>query len=183
MAGPCQADASELRCAVMRCRTSILLTAALGAGCAVPVRVVAPANLAADVPRERLAADLAAADVVVFGERHDATALHAEHLRILRELHAQRADLVVTMEMFERDVQPVLWQYLVGDIDESEFLARSRPWPNYGTDYRPIIEFARANRVEVLAANAPRATVARVRDRGIQALEPSPFVAHRTTAP
>src|SRR5262245_15352691 len=170
--------------AAMRCRrTSILLLAALGAGCAVPVRVVAPANTATDVPRDRLAADLAAADVVVFGERHDAAAVHAEHLRILRELHAQRPDLVVTMEMFERDVQPVLWQYLVGDIDESEFLARSRPWSNYATDYRPIVEYARENHIEVLAANAPRAAVARVRERGSQALEPSPFVARSTTAP
>ena len=156
---------------------------ALAAGCAVPVRVVAPADTATDVPRERLAADLAAADVVVFGERHDAAAVHQEHLRILRELHARRPDLVVTMEMFERDVQPVLWQYLVGDIDESEFLARSRPWPNYGTDYRPIVEFARSNHIEVLAANAPRAAVARVRERGSPALEPSPFVARSTTAP
>jgi uncharacterized iron-regulated protein len=58
--------------------------------------------------------------------------------------------------MFERDVQPVLDQYLAGAITEEQFLKESRPWPRYASDYRPIVEFARAHHLPVIASNVPR---------------------------
>ena len=36
------------------------------------------------------------------------------------------------------------------------FLKNSRPWGNYQTDYRPLVEFAKENKLKVIAANAPR---------------------------
>ena len=44
---------------------------------------------------------------------------------------------------------------------EADFLQDARPWANY-SDYRPLIEFAKAVRVPVLAANAPRRYVGAV---------------------
>ncbi len=158
------------------------VVAAVTAACATPVRIVQPKG-DLEVPLERVAADLATADVVVFGERHDDASVHETHQDLLRQLHARRPDVIVAMEMFERDVQPVLWQYLLGDIDESEFLAKARPWPNYDNDYRPVVEFARARKLEVLAANAPRALCSKVAKEGIAALPASPHVAKSTTAP
>src|SRR5690349_22509367 len=47
-------------------------------------------------------------------------------------------------EMFERDVQPALDAYLAGRLSEKDFRAQSRPWGNYDTAYRPLIERAKA---------------------------------------
>jgi uncharacterized iron-regulated protein len=73
--------------------------------------------------------------------------------------------------MFERDVQIVLDEYLAGMITENHFLLSSRPWDNYKTAYRPLVEFARENRLPVIAANAPRRYVNRVSRMGRLSLE------------
>ena len=100
---------------------------------------------------------LAAYDVVVFGEFHDSQPVHHAELAVLKSLYQKHgANLVLSMEMFERDVQPVMNQYLAGTITEAEFLAASRPWPQYEMAYRPLVEFAKAHHVPVLTGNIPR---------------------------
>jgi uncharacterized iron-regulated protein len=64
--------------------------------------------------------------------------------------------------MFERDVQDVLDAYLKGKITEKKFLKQARPWPNYPTDYRPLIELAKKKGIPVIAANVPRRAAAAV---------------------
>ena len=91
--------------------------------------------------RDALLDRLAQADVVFVGEQHTDMAAHALELELLQGLH-QRAGkrLTLGMEMFERDVQPALDGYLQGRSDEAAFLKASRPWSNYATDYRPLVE-------------------------------------------
>jgi uncharacterized iron-regulated protein len=99
---------------------------------------------------------LADADAVFLGETHLDRLTHEAEFEFLRALSAARGGQVaLALEMFERDVQPVLDEYLAGRIPESDFLARSRPWPNYRTDYRPMIEFAKDNGIPVIASNLP----------------------------
>ena len=69
--------------------------------------------------------------------------------------------------MFERDVQPVLDDYLAGRVSESEFVARSRPWERYATDYRRLIELAKVRHWRVVAANVPRPLASAIGRRGI----------------
>lgn len=99
---------------------------------------------------------MAGADVVFLGEEHDNDAGHNVQFWTTRMLHALRPGLILSMEMFEADVQEVLDAYLAGEIDEENFLANSRPWGNYREHYRPAVEWARANGVPVIAANIPR---------------------------
>lgn len=99
---------------------------------------------------------LAKMDVVFVGEQHDHKLGHALQLEILRGLHARRNSTGLSLEMFERDTQLVLDEYLAGQISEASFLQASRPWPAYRTDYAPMVEFCKANRIPVIAANAPR---------------------------
>lgn len=100
---------------------------------------------------------LTAYDVVIFGEFHDSQPIHNAELAVLEGLYQKHgANLVLSMEMFERDVQPVMNDYLAGKITEDEFLAASRPWPQYETAYRPLVEFAKAHHIPVLAGNIPR---------------------------
>jgi len=108
---------------------------------------------------ETLAAEAAKSDVVFLGEQHDDPATHRMELALLEEVARRRKNVVLSLEMFERDVQPILNQYLAGAISEDAFLKASRPWPAYQTDYRPLIEFARAHGWPVVAANVPRPMV------------------------
>ena len=75
------------------------------------------------------------------------------------------------MEMFERDVQQVLDDYLAGRMDEQQFLAASRPWPNYHTAYRPLIELAKQSQGIVIASNFPRPLRAQVSMQGCRRIE------------
>jgi uncharacterized iron-regulated protein len=105
---------------------------------------------------ETMLADLSRADAVIVGEQHDDPATHRLQSAMLEGLLRRRVPVTVSMEMFERDVQPVLDRYLAGAIPEDEFLRESRPWPRYMSDYRPIVELARAHQWPVIAANVPR---------------------------
>lgn len=117
---------------------------------------------------------LARADVVFIGENHDDPGAHRLELDVLQALHSARPRLALSMEMFERDVQGVLDEYLGGFITEPSFKAASRPWSNYQTDYRPLIEFCKEQQIPVLAANTPRRYVNLVARRGARALAKLP---------
>ncbi|MEO6594416.1 MAG: ChaN family lipoprotein [Planctomycetota bacterium] len=164
------------------CLLRILPLCFLAVACAVPARLVTTAtDTVTTVPAA--AEDLAKADVVAIGEMHKTPSAHAVHHELLRELQARRGNVVIAMEMFERDVQTVLLSYLTGMIDEGTFLAQSRPWPDYKRDYRPVIEFAKANGLVVLAANAPRELATQVAKEGLAGVMGNAFVARETTAP
>ena len=166
----------------MRAICSFLLVAFAAACAAAPARIVATdRDLALDVVE--VADELAAADVVVLGELHRTPPVHETHLLLLEELHERRPNLAIAMEMFERDVQTVMLQYLNGLIDEDEFRAKARPWPDYVRDYRPVVEFARRNGLLVLAANAPALTVKRASREGLDAVRGEPHIAREVSAP
>lgn len=115
----------------------------------------------------------AQADVVFLGENHDDSVGHVVQAELFRRLHARYGaarPVVLSLEMFETDVQTVLDEYLAGLIPETHFLRASRPWDNYARDYRPLVEHAKANGLPVLAANAPRRYANMVSRGGPEAL-------------
>jgi uncharacterized iron-regulated protein len=131
---------------------------------------------------------LAGENVVIVGEIHDSAAGHAAELRILDGLIARRKAAALGLEMFERDTQVALDDYLSGRIAEETFLARSRPWPNYAAAYKPLVEAAKAAAVPVVATNVPRSLAAAVAKSGVTALAALPadhlwLFARHTTAP
>ncbi|HEV2801756.1 MAG TPA: ChaN family lipoprotein [Pyrinomonadaceae bacterium] len=127
---------------------------------------------------EDVVAAMSAAQVVFIGETHNDPAAHWSELQLLQgafmRYGAARAEgarsVVLSLEMFERDTQAVLDEYLAGLIAERHFLAASRPWRNYETDYRPLVEFARTHKLPVVAANAPERYVSRVGRLGRESL-------------
>jgi uncharacterized iron-regulated protein len=105
-------------------------------------------------------------DAVFLGEQHDDAVGHAVQLEIFKRAVAQYSasrKVALSLEMFERDVQTIVDEYLKGLTSDQHFLLRSRPWGNYKTDYRPLVELAREKRLDVIAANAPRRYVNMVR--------------------
>lgn len=129
-----------------------------------------------------MADSLARQDVVLVGEQHDDPATHRAEARLLDALAARRGRVMLSLEMFERDVQPLLDDYAAGRLPEADFLARSRPWPNYASDYRPLVETARARRWPVVAANIPRPMASTVGRGGWAALDTLPFAQRRLYA-
>ncbi len=134
------------------------------------IRIVGPGG--EPVSMGALLDRLAGADVVFLGETHLDEVTHRVELNILEAL-AERRDgqVVLAMEMFATDVQPVLDDYVAGRIDEDAFLAAARPWKNYQTGYRPLIEFARARGLPVVASNIPQALHSRIARGGREAYE------------
>jgi uncharacterized iron-regulated protein len=120
---------------------------------------------------ETMLADLARADVVLVGEQHDDPNTHRLESAILQGLMRRHVSITLSLEMFERDVQPSLDAYLAGTIAEAEFLGAARPWPRYATDYRSLVEMARGHKWPVIAANVPRRLASDVSKTGKGVLE------------
>lgn len=160
--------------------TRVLMAAALVLAAA-PLAAQAPEGRAWDaragrwVEWEVMADSLARHDVVVVGEQHDDAATHRAEAWLLDAIGRRRGRVMLSLEMFERDVQPLLDDYTVGRVPEADFLARSRPWGNYASDYRPLVEAARARRWPIVAANVPRPLASSVARGGMAALDTLPF--------
>jgi len=118
-----------------------------------------------------LIATAAKADIVFFGEQHDDPETHFAEFALLEGIGRIRPRVIVSLEMFERDVQPVLDDYLAGRISEAEFLAKSRPWDRYATDYRGLVQLARARGWAVVASNIPRPLASAIGRKGLAALD------------
>jgi len=120
---------------------------------------------------DKIVTDLADADVLFFGEEHNDSTCHYLENKMFRALHAQYGDqLALSMEMFETDNQLALNEYLEGKIDEARLSKDARLWNNY-KDYRPMIEYAKQNKIPVIAADPPRRYVSLVTKRGMKALD------------
>ncbi|MEE9394391.1 MAG: ChaN family lipoprotein [Planctomycetota bacterium] len=132
---------------------------------------------------EALADRLANADVVVLGEEHDNVSGHDMQGRIFKALAERRPDIVLATEMFERDVQGVLDDYLAGRIDEKVMLKNARPWRDYKRFYRPMVELARERGFDVIAANAPTKEMRTLAFKGADKLKPSRWHASVSEAP
>ena len=114
------------------------------------------------------------ADVVFFGEEHTDPETHRTEFALLQAIGRKRNDVILSLEMFERDVQTVLDDYVARRISEAEFLTKCRPWPRYAIDYRDMVEFAKSKGWPVIASNVPRVIASAVGRKGLLALDSLP---------
>lgn len=134
----------------------------LGAGAANAAQF-SDAGSGKELSAAQLAKRLQKYDVVFFGEFHDQSEIHQYELELLKAMYkAKGAKRALSMEMFEADNQSKLNNFLADTLSEENFLAASRPWPNYGTDYAPLVNFAKEKKMPVIAANVPRFLAAHV---------------------
>lgn len=145
------------------------MTATLAGQSYVPNRVYDTAR-GAFTDFESMMASLVWSDVVLVGEQHDDPNTHRLELAVLEGLARRNRSVIVSMEMFERDVQEPLDQFQRGQLTEGEFLKTSRPWPRYATDYKPLVDFAVARNWPIVAANVPRPLASEVAKSGLDVL-------------
>jgi uncharacterized iron-regulated protein len=98
-------------------------------------------------------------DVILLGEWHDHPGNHLAEMALFRALHARAPKLTLSMEMFERDVQNVIDEYMAGKIGEEAMRRRARAWGNYAESYRPLVEYAKEHGLPLVAANVPGSVV------------------------
>ncbi len=165
---------------------ALLFVLGLG-GCALlpgrgPVRRIVDAASDAELTVPQLVGELATADVVFLGEVHDSAPAHALQLEVTRALAEERGGVVLSLEMFERDVQADLDAYLAGALDEEAFLDVARPWKDYADAYRPAVEEARARGWPVVAACLPRDLAMRIAAEGLEAVAGDEYLPRSVTA-
>jgi uncharacterized iron-regulated protein len=112
------------------------------------------------------------ADVVLFGELHDNPIIHWLQLELTQDLYKiKKENLVLGAEMFEADDQVAINEYLQGKISEKTFKDEVKLWPNFKTDYKPLLDLAKANKLSFIAANIPRRYANMVYTKGFAQLD------------
>ena len=109
-------------------------------------------------------------EVVLFGEFHDNPICHWLQLELTKEIAAKR-QVVLGAEMIEADNQRQLNDYLSGKITQKQLDSTARLWPNYKTDYKPLVDFAKEKKISFIATNIPRRYASMVHKKGFEILE------------
>lgn len=107
---------------------------------------------------DKMIKDLNTKEIVLFGEYHDDAIVHWLQLKATEALFkARMGKVTLGAEMFEADMQQPLSRYLKNEIEEKEMKEQiTSLWTNYKTDYKPLVEFAKINKVDFIATNVPR---------------------------
>jgi uncharacterized iron-regulated protein len=125
-----------------------------------------------DVKYEKMLKEAEDADIVLFGESHDDPISHWLEFELTKDLYKLKKDkLLLGAEMFETDTQVILDEYLDSLISTSSFESEARVWPNYKTDYKPLVEFAKNNKLKFVATNVPRRYASLVNSKGFEELD------------
>ncbi|TQP92720.1 ChaN family lipoprotein [Vibrio cholerae] len=120
---------------------------------------------------QRLPAEIENADVILVGEWHTHAGIHRFQTDLLKQMTENGHPMALSMEQFTRDAQPLMDDYLTGKIGEQYLIQKANAWPNYESDYRPLVEFAKSQQLPVIAANAPKPIVRCIGRVGIDYLD------------
>ena len=126
-----------------------------------------------EVKYKKMVKDLSDADMVFFGEYHTNPISHWLQIELAKSLHEVKGDsLYFGAEMFENGNQLVLDEYLAGFYPEKKMLVEiTQLWKNYQTDYKPLVEFAKENKLRFIATNIPRRYASMINKMGMAALD------------
>jgi uncharacterized iron-regulated protein len=111
--------------------------------------------------------------IIYVGEVHDVFAHHAVQLDIITGIYRNNQKIAIGMEMFQTQFQETLDAYISGEMTEGEFLKKSEYFKRWSFDYnlyKPILDFAKAEQVPVIALNLKREIIEKVSYGGIESL-------------
>ncbi|MEJ2430830.1 MAG: ChaN family lipoprotein [Deltaproteobacteria bacterium] len=147
-----------------------------------PVRGIATTSVLS-VPE--IVSRVADKTIVYVGEQHDQYGDHLLQLEMIRDLHQRHPKLAIGMEMFQRRYQEAVDDYISGKTDTETFLKRSHyltAWRfNYHL-YEDILQYAREQKIPVIALNQNNELVSKVASQGLDQLR-GVFEMHRNDFP
>lgn len=124
------------------------------------------------VPYSKMVKAASKADVIFFGELHNDPIAHYLQISLAEDLSKiSNNKLQLGAEMFESDNQEALNAYISGEIEYSQLDSLARLWPNHKTDYHPIVELAKKNKLNFVATNVPRRYASMVFRGGFEVLD------------
>jgi uncharacterized iron-regulated protein len=132
--------------------------------------------------QQQILKSIAPANIIYLGESHDSASDHADQLAILDYLRQQqpsaKPSLAIGLEMFQRPYQPIIDRYLAGKISEVQLVEQTEyqkrwgwPWENYA----PLLRFAKAHQLPVIALNTPTEVLRKVSKGGLDSLKTTDF--------
>ncbi|SQD78493.1 ChaN family lipoprotein [Moritella yayanosii] len=127
-----------------------------------------------DINLKDFVADIQHADVVLVGEWHTHAGIHRFQTELLQAMIAANGNVTLSMEQFTRDKQAIVNAYLAGEIGEGTLIKQANAWPNYTSDYRPLVELAKRNNIDIIAANAPKNIIRCIGKAGISYVDKLP---------
>lgn len=119
---------------------------------------------------DEMVQELRHADVILFGEYHDNAIAHWIQYELTQQLLDADTSFILGAEMFEADNQVLLDEYFADIISEKNFEKEARLWPNYKTDYKPLVQLAREHQRPFIATNTPRRYASAVYSNGLEGL-------------
>ncbi len=124
------------------------------------------------VSYKKLIKKAAQSDVVFIGELHNNPIAHWFEIEITKDLYdLKNGKIILGAEMFERDNQDAVNRYLTGKIDRKGLDTLARLWPNFKTDYKMLLDFAKEKKLPFIATNIPRRYASKVYHHGLQSLD------------
>jgi len=127
---------------------------------------------AKEVPFPEALADLRTRRIVLVGEHHSRKDHHTAQLGIIQALYEAGARPAIGLEMFRKDDQQALDEWIGGKIPESSF--EKTYYENWNFDwsmYRPIFIYARENRIPMFGLNVDRNVTRQVAREGFKSLD------------
>ena len=117
----------------------------------------------------KLLREASQSQVVLFGEYHDNSVVHWLELELAKDL-VKQTPLTLGAEMLEADNQSQVNAYLAEKITQKQLDSLARLWPNYKTDYKPLVDWAKEKSLPFIATNVPRKYASLVYKKGFDAL-------------
>ena len=121
-------------------------------------------------------------NIILFGEHHNNPIIHWLQYELTLDI-LDKNPITLGAEMFESDNQTALTSYINSQIDEKELDSTARLWSNYKTDYKPIVDLAKANTIDFIATNVPRRYAKLVFRNGFEILDSLPQKDKKWIAP
>ncbi|MEY3099246.1 MAG: hypothetical protein RIS63_134, partial [Bacteroidota bacterium] len=115
---------------------------------------------------------------------HDNPIAHWLQLELTQQMFTEHgSNLQLGFEMFEQDQQTVLSAYVNGEIANEKLKDTLRLWPNYHTDYAPLVEFAKEKGLSCVATNIQRKYASMLFKKGRASLDTLPEHIKQQMAP
>lgn len=162
-----------------RAQRALAILLSLGVGLSVAcaktthaLMVVNPEHRAA-ISSQSALNEMAPADVLYLGERHDQRQDHQVQLEIIQAMHQNNSQVAIALEMFQRPFQEALEQYIAGEINEAQLIEQTEYNQRWGFPwelYAPILRYAKQHQIPLLALNTPSEVAHKVAKSGLGSL-------------
>lgn len=111
--------------------------------------------------------------IIYVGESHTNFSHHLNQLRVIKALHKNGKRVAIAMEMFQKPFQKDLDEYIAGKTSLDEFLKNTEYYKRWKYDYnlyKPIIDYAKKNKIPLVALNIDRKINQQVSKKGLLSL-------------